>query len=345
MTTYGFSTSQINEAQWASMNAPVVPEHVESGFVASPGAATREIDLTAGTALVAGTWTSLAADTVTLPANSSGNPRIDTVVLKIDWSANTGTLTYVQGTAAASPVAPSLTRTAGTTWECPLADVYVADGATSFIAGNITDRRPHVVPVYSQESSVSRPLASDRALLVESDTGSLYQSDGSAWALAGGGYCSAKLSADVTVSEATTTLINTWADDENSGQFTVGSSGVTVTDAGVYLVSFDVLMVHGVDTQSWYSATLGVNVSGTTFATELRTVRDYSEGKFATNERQSTSVSGTTIASLSAGDVVGVTVYGDKSGNTASWTVPYPSTTVDTNLQTPNVGLNLVRLA
>lgn len=66
--------------------------------------------------------------TVTLDAEEA-NPRIDRIVLRASWAAQTVRITAIKGTAAASPTAPALTQTADTTWDIPLAQVRLnADG-------------------------------------------------------------------------------------------------------------------------------------------------------------------------------------------------------------------------
>lgn len=70
------------------------------------------------------------------------NPRIDRVVVKLDNSSGVRSVTLAvkAGTPAASPTPPTLQRD-GTVWELSLAQVYVAAGATSISAANITDER------------------------------------------------------------------------------------------------------------------------------------------------------------------------------------------------------------
>lgn len=138
--SYGFDGT-INEAQWSTLHSVVNRGHVD-GMVASVGAGTREVDLTSGTAWAVGTYHVASATTVALSANSSGNTRIDTIVVNIDFSTDTATVTAVQGTPAASPVAPTLTQTAGTQWQIPLCHVTVDDGATSFSSADIENARP-----------------------------------------------------------------------------------------------------------------------------------------------------------------------------------------------------------
>jgi len=92
---------------------------------------------------------------VTISSNSSGNPRIDAIVLKIDLgvtpdlnASNVASLVAVQGTPAPSPVAPSdatiQTAVGASNAFLRLADVTVANGAASITNANIADKR---VPV------------------------------------------------------------------------------------------------------------------------------------------------------------------------------------------------------
>lgn len=132
--TYGFGASDANvgpvkgnddgtrECLWVRANSPAA-----ANVIVSPGAA-----------LVRGIHYLNTADvTLAIAANASGNPRIDVIVLEADFTAQTVRLDVVQGTPAASPVAPALTQTDGVLWQIPLADVAVANGFTSIAQSNI----------------------------------------------------------------------------------------------------------------------------------------------------------------------------------------------------------------
>lgn len=73
-----------------------------------------------------------AADTI--------NPRIDAVVVRVDTSSRTITIEVKTGTAAATPTAPEMTRSATVNEYC-LATVAVAANSTSISQSNITDTR------------------------------------------------------------------------------------------------------------------------------------------------------------------------------------------------------------
>jgi hypothetical protein len=90
-----------------------------------------------------------AIENVVISDNASGNPRIDLIVLKIDSSvtpdanaSNVATVTVIEGTPAASPTAPAIPSDGNHYLE--LAEVAVANGFSSIVDANITDRRKNL---------------------------------------------------------------------------------------------------------------------------------------------------------------------------------------------------------
>jgi microcystin-dependent protein len=82
-----------------------------------------------------------AQETLVIAAAHASNPRIDRVVLRADFTANTVDFGVVTGTPAVSPVAPPLTNSA-TIWEIPLAQVTVDAAAVTITASKVADERP-----------------------------------------------------------------------------------------------------------------------------------------------------------------------------------------------------------
>ncbi len=122
--------------------------------------AAMSVDVGTGMALVQGRYYINDADlTLTVEAADPSYPRIDRVVVRADLVGRTVHVVVKKGTAAASPVAPALTRTAET-WELSLAQVRVEAGATSIVAAKITDERGNVslcgvaAPVYVPSSQL-----------------------------------------------------------------------------------------------------------------------------------------------------------------------------------------------
>lgn len=109
--------------------------------VQAQAVATAAIDILAGAALVQGiAYINTATVSPTIAANASGNPRIDTVVLRADYALQTVRLAVLQGTPAASPSVPALTQVANVLWEIPLADIAVANAFVTITNANITLR-------------------------------------------------------------------------------------------------------------------------------------------------------------------------------------------------------------
>jgi len=74
---------------------------------------------------------SVAGD-ITIPsAVGGGNTRIDRIVLRADWTAQTVRLTRIAGTDAGSPTAPAITQTSETTYDIMLYQVLVDTGGTT----------------------------------------------------------------------------------------------------------------------------------------------------------------------------------------------------------------------
>ena len=81
-------------------------------------------------------------DDLNLPlttANGS-NPRIDRIVVRLSQVSRSIQLAVVDGTPAATPSTPALTRTSDI-YELGIADVLIPAAATSIAANNITDTR------------------------------------------------------------------------------------------------------------------------------------------------------------------------------------------------------------
>jgi len=75
-----------------------------------------------------------------IAASNPSNPRIDRVVLRLDWTNNTIGLAVLTGTPAPSPTPPNVTQTS-VIWELPLAQVYVGAAVSTITASDVTDER------------------------------------------------------------------------------------------------------------------------------------------------------------------------------------------------------------
>lgn len=149
ITLYGVPLS-IDAAHWAKLLAILgrgaADQVVDSGLVPTVATGTRLLSVSAGNAVAAGVLAeSTAAEAVTLDANSSGNSRIDYIVLEIDWSGSSSTggdVKFVKGSPAVNPVPPALTQTPGTLWQIPLARMLVRNGVGQMAGADLELCRP-----------------------------------------------------------------------------------------------------------------------------------------------------------------------------------------------------------
>ena len=135
-------TSETQFSQWArNIGEGVVTGH---GLELEPygDGSGMVVKVKSGQALVRGHYYDNSAEvSVTIATADLSNPRIDSVVLRLDPTANTCVLAVLTGTPDPSPSAPALTQTDSGVYELHIADVAVAAAATVIQAGDVTDQR------------------------------------------------------------------------------------------------------------------------------------------------------------------------------------------------------------
>lgn len=135
-------TSETQFSQWARNIGEGVGAGYDAELAVSATGLAMSVVVGAGRGMVRGHfYLSSASETLNIASASAVSPRIDTVVLRLDPTANSVVLAVLTGTPSASPVAPTLTQTDTGTYEMPLANVYVAANATAIGAVDVTDRR------------------------------------------------------------------------------------------------------------------------------------------------------------------------------------------------------------
>ena len=145
-TSWPFDGLDTNETQFSQWSRNI-GEGVKGSFNTTDlkpygDASGMNVKVYAGQAMVRGHYyLSDALNTLTITTANATNPRIDAVVLELDPVANTITQKVVAGTAAASPVAPTLTQTDSGTYQLLLAYVAVGAAVSSISAANVTDAR------------------------------------------------------------------------------------------------------------------------------------------------------------------------------------------------------------
>jgi len=132
----------INAAQWGVLMGPTNRGYVE-GCAVTAGGGTRQVPVASGRVWVANSYHDVSGATLSLPENTSGQPRRDYIALYFDWTSDAAVVSLT-GTPAAFPSPPvaSLTSAAGSSWHVPLAEVRINSGDGVLPAGQVNDRRP-----------------------------------------------------------------------------------------------------------------------------------------------------------------------------------------------------------
>ncbi len=163
-TSWPFENADTTEAQYSQLFRRLQT----SGVSGSP--ATTDLKVTgdstgmnvkvaAGYAIVRGhAYYNSAQVTLTIGA-AGASPRIDTVVLRLDPTANSIVLAVVAGTPGASPVAPTLTQTDEGTFELAIGSVAVGASVSTISAGNVTDVRSYLGSQFGRWTTATRPTS------------------------------------------------------------------------------------------------------------------------------------------------------------------------------------------
>lgn len=186
-TSFPFENADTTETQysWLFRNFSAQPG---GGVQGVPGDTTLKVtpgtglttSVAAGQAMVRGHYYSNTAAVVLTHDAASATPRIDSVVLTLDPTANTIVLAIVKGTAGASPVAPSLTQTDSAVYQLKLADVTIQASAISIASGDISDQRSFLKNVWS---TAGRPISPTLGMFGWNTTvNSIEGWNGTAWA-------------------------------------------------------------------------------------------------------------------------------------------------------------------
>lgn len=139
--------ANVTEAQWREMARLWLPTGVIDGELNELAVSERaaganlSVDVASGVAWVRGHYfKSDAVENLAISAAHATLGRIDRVIVRVDFTANTVALAVLEGTAAASPAAPSLTQNTST-WEISLAQVSVPATDTTIANAQITSER------------------------------------------------------------------------------------------------------------------------------------------------------------------------------------------------------------
>ena len=141
----GGGAGTMSQAQWEEVESKLWSDGVIPGARNTFTVTTTTglgISVNTGDAIVDGFRFYADATTPLTAATADPSlPRIDLVVLRIDEAAHTATIALKTGTPAASPSAPTATKTVGGTYELGIYQVRVNAGATSITS--LTDVRTY----------------------------------------------------------------------------------------------------------------------------------------------------------------------------------------------------------
>lgn len=144
-TYFPFDSGQganVTENQWSKMAQHWLRTGVIKGFLNDfqvyADSTGMRVKVKSGQAWIKGHFFESDAEEV-LPINT-GSKRIDRVIIRLDWTANTIQLAILQGATSPNPVPPALTQNSSR-WEISLAQVFIDSGVNTITAGNVTDER------------------------------------------------------------------------------------------------------------------------------------------------------------------------------------------------------------
>ena len=190
-TSFPFDSQTSTESDWSHLFR-YLSASTAGGIAGIPGdtnakvtadSSGMNVKVAAGTGIVRGhMWISDAQVTLTIAAANASNPRIDSIVLTLDPTANSIVLAVVTGTAAASPTAPTLTQTDTGTYQLLLANVTVPANASTIAAGNVTDLRTFMGANVGVWTTATRPTPVQGIIGWNTTTNSLEGYNGSVWA-------------------------------------------------------------------------------------------------------------------------------------------------------------------
>lgn len=153
--------SNAMESQWRAMMRHQIQNgvlrNVDEEMLAYGDSTGMQVKVKTGQVVITGHWGQVASElTLPIAAAHATLPRRDLVVARVDYTNNLIELDVVTGTAASSPIVPSLTRNTSV-WEIPLAIVQV-DAAVVTIAAS-------KVMVARQWGGPQAPTMSDERLM------------------------------------------------------------------------------------------------------------------------------------------------------------------------------------
>lgn len=169
--------SNVTEEQWRDLAEQWFPTGVVFGYANQFAVAQRaaganmSVDVATGQARIRGhEGINTSIKNLGIGANATGNPRIDTVVLRADFVNDVIVLDVLAGTAAVNPSPPALTQNSSM-WEIALANVWVAAAAATIATADLRDRRVFIMQEAQRASKEPVRCVTTTALAASTVTG------------------------------------------------------------------------------------------------------------------------------------------------------------------------------
>ncbi len=174
---------------------------------------------------------------LTISSNNSGNPRIDTIALEVDFTAQEVRAIVVAGTPAGSPVAPTLTQDAAV-WQVPIANIAVANLFVSIGTANIDNTIREYARLWDRQEGGIAPFdyADDEFLIGVNAADGIPIKGKFDWAEFNSNYATAaaRPTIAVTLNTWTTVPLATEVGDAD-GNFSIAANQINIVKAGRYL--------------------------------------------------------------------------------------------------------------
>jgi hypothetical protein len=167
-SSFPFENIDTTEAQYSALFANLQDTGVkgvpgDGNLLVTGDSSGMQVRVAAGDAFIRGFYyqNSIQATVTLAAAPTTGQSRIDSIVLTLDTVANSILLAVVQGTAATTgaQVAPTLTQSTTGIYQLLLAQVLVTGGASVITAGNVTDSRTFMGTRFQYWTTATRPTA------------------------------------------------------------------------------------------------------------------------------------------------------------------------------------------
>jgi hypothetical protein len=174
----------VSETEFSKIMGAVGGHGVIGGYGGSSLAATRvpgarNMLIQPGECFAPGvhvTMDAAASAAAAAPANTSGLPRIDLMVMRINWTTHAAALILIAGTPSSSPEPPAYNQSPGVVFDVPLCQGVLPHSAADYSATTIAqgDRRVWLVDgLLAQTADSVAPTAFPGRLVTSPDNGKI----------------------------------------------------------------------------------------------------------------------------------------------------------------------------